>query len=404
MRSIYTSIDMGSDSVKIVVCELYRGRYNLLATTSVKSSGIKKGLITDIYEAKKSLHKALGELEGMLNFKIKKVIANVPSYFSEFVLIKGEVNVSLVTVNDITKVIKEAVGNNKDEQKEIVTVIPIDYKLDEKLVKEPVGLTGEKLSIRAIMAATHKKNIYSVVSLLNSLNLEVVDISLGCIGDVFTYKTKETEEEITAVVNIGHEKTEVSLFNKGIIVKHEIIPKGSINVDSDIAYMYKVDISTARMLKEKFAFAHKSNASLSEIKEVRNKQGELIKINQLELTEVVSSRIDQILTLANNELSNFTSHKPSTIYVTGGITNMVNFNNICSEKLGTCAIIGCINLIGLRNNKYSSALGSIIYFVNKLKNKEYTMITEEEMEILSTPRKTNNDSVFGKVFDYFFGE
>lgn len=42
MRHIYTSVDIGSDTIKIVVCELYHGRYNLLATTSTKSSGIKK--------------------------------------------------------------------------------------------------------------------------------------------------------------------------------------------------------------------------------------------------------------------------------------------------------------------------------------------------------------------------
>ncbi len=404
MRNIYTSVELGSDSIKIVVCELYRGRYNLLATTSVKSIGIKKGLITDEYEAKKSVQSALDEIESMLNFKIKKVITNIPSYFSEFILINGEVAVTDVTVNDITRVIKDAVGTMKEDSKEIVTVIPVDYKLDGQTVKDPVGLVGNSLAMRAIMVQTHKKNIYSVVSLLNSLKLEIVDISLGCIGDMFTFKSKETEDTITSIINIGHEKTEVSLFNRGIIVKHVVIPKGGLNVDNDIAYMYKLDIQTARKLKEKFAFAHKANASLSEFREVKNKYGEDIVINQLEITEIVSSTISEILTLANTELNNFSKHRPDIIYVTGGLTNMINFNQISREKLGMCAIIGDINLLGLRNRKYSSVLGNVIYFVNKLKKKEYTMITEEEMEILSAPKKVANDSVFGKVFDYFFGE
>ena len=53
MRHIYTCLDIGSDSIKIVVCELYHERYNLLATATIKSKGIKKGLITDVNEAKK---------------------------------------------------------------------------------------------------------------------------------------------------------------------------------------------------------------------------------------------------------------------------------------------------------------------------------------------------------------
>ena len=45
VKHVYTSVDIGSDSIKVVVCELYKGKLNLLAATSVKSNGIKKGLV-----------------------------------------------------------------------------------------------------------------------------------------------------------------------------------------------------------------------------------------------------------------------------------------------------------------------------------------------------------------------
>ena len=32
------------------------------------------------------------------------------------------------------------------------------------------------------------------------------------------------------------------------------------------------------------------------------------------------------------------------------------------------------------------------------------MVSNDEVEILSTPRKNTNDSMLGKVFGYFFGE
>ena len=211
---------------------------------------------------------------------------------------------------------------------------------------------------------------------------------------------------ISAVVNIGSEKTEVSLYNKGIIVKHSVINVGSKNIDHDIAYMYKLSMETAKDLKEKYALITRNSSSLNDAKEVKNKDLELVKINQYELSEVVLSRIDEMFNLINQELNILTSHKPNIIFVTGGITNMINFHQICREKLGNCAIIGSVNLIGLRNNKFSSAIGNIIYFVNKLKlkGKDYSMISSDEMDILSTPRKNSNDSMVGKVFSYFFGE
>lgn len=409
MRHIYTSLDIGSDTIKLVVCEYYRGRYNLLASSCVASHGIRKGLISDIAQAKTCIKKAFDEVEVMLGFKVNKVVAIIPSYFADFSMIKGEIDIeNKVKGNDVISVLQLAMKNSMSSTKEMVTILPIDFNADEIVTKDPIGLTCSKLKTRAIMVTTPKNNIYSVVGILNSIGVEVVDISLGCIGDIYTFKNDEVVKSVSAVINIGHEKTEVSLYNKGIVVKHNILNIGSKNVDNDIAYMYKLDLDTARELKENFALAHKNGASLSEIREIKNKNGEMIKINQYEISEIVSSRIDEILTLANQELNSLTTRKPNIIFITGGITNMINFNQICREKLGICAIIGNVSLTGARNNKYSSSIGNIIYFTEKLKlkGKNYSMITSEEVEILSTPRKNNtyNDTMLGKLFGYFFGE
>ena len=408
MRHIYSCIDIGSDSIKIVVCELYHERYNLLATATIKSKGIKKGLITDVNEAKNCVKKGFEQIESMLGFKIKKVIAIIPSYFAEFTMIKGEIDIKSekITGEDIVRVLQTAMRSHLDDTKEMVTIIPIDFGLDNEVTTEPLGKVSTVLKTRGILATAPRKNIYSVVNLLNALGIEVIDISFGAIGDINTFMDDNVVNTISAVVNIGSEKTEVSLYNKGIIVKHSIVNMGSKSVDHDIAYMYKVNMETSRELKEKFALTQKSSSSLNEFKEAKNKDGEVIKINQYELSEIVISRLDEILSLVNQELNTLTSHKPNFIFITGGITNMINFQQICREKLGKCAIIGSVNLIGLRNNKFSSAIGNIIYFVNKLKlkGKDYSMISNDEMEVLSTPRKNTNDSMLGKVFGYFFGE
>ena len=408
MRNVYTCIDIGSDSIKIVVCELYHGRYNLLATATIKSKGIKKGLITDVLEAKNCIKKCFNDIESILGFKIKKVIAIIPSYFSEFNMIKGEIEIqdSHVSGKDIVNVLQNAMRKSLEVTKEMVTIIPIDFSLDNEITKFPLGKITKNLRARAIMVSVPKKNIYSVVELLNSIGITAVDISLGCIGDINTFRDENVDQTISCVINIGSEKTEVSLYNKGIIVKQNIINMGSKNVDNDIAYIYKVDIETAKELKEKFATINKNSAALNEVKDISCKDGQVIKVNQYELSEIVVSRINEILTLANQEINSLSSHKPNYIFVTGGITNMNNFNQICREKLGKCAIIGSVNLIGLRNNKFSSAIGNIIYFVNKLKlqGEDYSMIDSNDMESLVTPKKSNNDSMLGKLFGYFFSE
>ena len=77
MKRIYTSVDIGSDTVKVVVCELYKNKITLLAKTTVSNSGLKKGLITDVESVKKSVKMAISQVEEMLGITIDKVLTDI---------------------------------------------------------------------------------------------------------------------------------------------------------------------------------------------------------------------------------------------------------------------------------------------------------------------------------------
>ena len=122
------------------------------------------------------------------------------------------------------------------------------------------------------------------------------------------------------------------------------------------------------------------------------------------------SRIEEILTLARKEISILTEKKVEYIIVTGGVSNSAHFEYMVADILGKDAIIGNVKLLGIRKNKYSSAVGNIVYFIHKLKlkGKECTMISNNDMEVLSSNKKNviniSNETMLGKVFGYFFGE
>lgn len=411
MKHIYTSVDIGSDSIKVVTSELFKGKLNLLAASSVKSEGIKKGLITDVNSATMSLQKAISEVENMLGIKIKKVITTIPSYFAEFTKIDGEIKINnenkIVTGDDVVKVLGQAVRGKISSTKEMVTIVPIDFSVDSKTgIKDPKGLTGNTLRTRAILITTPKKNIYSVVGLIEAIGIEVVDISLNSIGDINALKNKGMEEKIGAIINIGAETTTVSVYNKNILIKTSIIGMAGRDIDNDISYMYKIDLEVAKKIKEKFALAHKKYASSSEIYELPGHKN----IEQLEVSTIAMSRIEEILTLAKKELLELTNRQMEYIIITGGVSNMSHFELVAENIFGKDVIIGNVRLIGIRNNKYSSAVGNIVYFINKLKikGKNYTMVSDTDMEILSSTKKSlinvSNESMLGKVFGYFFGE
>ena len=107
MMRIYTSIDIGSDSIKVVVGEIIAKRLHILASTCVRSVGISKGLIVDQSMVAKSINLAIREIESMLGVKIDKAIITVPSNNRELKIVSSQVKVESsdweVSSNDIVK-------------------------------------------------------------------------------------------------------------------------------------------------------------------------------------------------------------------------------------------------------------------------------------------------------------
>ena len=186
LRNIYTSIDIGTDTIKILVCELLRGKINLLASSSIKSRGIKKGLITDLDEASAALKMGIDEIETKIGIRIHDVITTIPSYNASFSVISGIVDIfsedGIIRGTDIERVLKH--GMKIDEVNlEMVTIIPISFTIDGKeIVRDPKGKAGRVLESKSVLVTTPSKNIYTVMKLLEKCGLEAVDISSHAIN------------------------------------------------------------------------------------------------------------------------------------------------------------------------------------------------------------------------------
>ena len=410
MKKIYSSIDIGSDTIKFVVGEYYNKKVNILASTEIKSKGVRKGLIVDSNLTINAIKDGMKQINNMLGIEIKKVIVNIPSYNAKFMYVTGNVDIKnedgIITTDDVNKAIKNSVYNKLPSGHELVTVIPIEFILDNE-VKEnkPVGKISKKLNIKGIMVSTPKKNVYSVASVIEGAGLSIVDITLSGLADYYEVADKTLNDKVGAIINIGHEVTNVSIINKGILANTDVIQLGGINVEKDLAYIFGVSIFDARVIKEKFASSNKRFCSASEIYEVKNSVGETLKLNQLEVSEAVMNRLVEILDYAKKKAVELTKSNISYIIITGGMTEIKSFKNLVFEFLGKDVIIYSTSTLGVRNNKYTTSLGMIKYFINKMevRGKNYTTISEMDEEMLLNPNrnKLRDKAIINKIFGSF---
>ena len=335
----------------------------------------------------------------------------MPDYNTKFMLVTGEVNIidedELITTDDINKVIKESVYAKLYEDYELITVVPLVFTIDDEETENPVGRTGKKLGMKGIMISAPKKNIYSVLSVMEGAGLEVIDITISGLCDYAEVGNKNLDKKVGAIINLGHETTNVSVYNKGKLMNTETIQLGGLNIDKDLAYMFNINIFDAREIKEKFASSHKRFIALNDVYEVKNTAEETIKLNQIEVTEIVMDRLAEILELANKQILLLTKQNISYIVITGGLTEIRAFKNLVYEILGKDVIIYNEDTLGIRDNKYITAIGMIKYFINKMetRGKEYSMLDKEDEELLINPNNKNKKDKIAitKIFGNFIG-
>ena len=408
MNKIFTGLDIGNGEIKIVVVSADDSNYYVLTTTSVKTNGLKKNIIYDDKKLKASLLNALKITEEKIGMKIREVILTLPANRASMTIESGLVNIKGETVKgkDIDAVIKDTVEDTYDDTRELVSCLPISFTVDDEAsVINPLYERGDKLFLKAVVATSPKEEIYPFINLVRSVGVNITDIIYNTQADYYTVATKDLDRKMGAIINIGADITSVGIFNKGIMIKNSYIPVGSSSVDKDIAFVYKIDLKEAKKLKESFALTSARYADSNDSITVDAKNGKKIAINQIQISEVIESRIKEILKLAKNEINRLTKREISYIIVVGGISELAGFNYVVEETLGRTSSCYNMSIIGARHNKYTSAFGSCKYFDKKctLREKNINMFDLDEINNFISPKKKNvNDSMTNRFFGHFF--
>ena len=409
MRKIYTAIDIGSDTIKIIVLEKLENKLNVLASNIYPSLGVQNGVIVDENEALATIKEALKKINKSLNVEINKALINVPMDEANYMIVDGYTTITgedgLVTKDDILNTLQAYIYNKIPEDEELVTVMPIKYLLDDRTeVKNPRGLKASKLSALVMMVTAPKANLYRSLSLFDKAGIEVVDILFNTIGDYYAFKEDSFDSNTTAVINIGLNKTDISIFNKGIITASKVLHVGSFNIDEDLSYVYNIPLDKARKIKEIFVNLDKSKVSKDDYYDIKDKSNIKTSINQKEASEIVYNNLLEIIKKAKKELNNLTKKEIHYIIITGGISNIPGFDTLCTEVYHDI-VPSKIYKIGIRDNMYSSSYGIIKYFINKLelRGRDYSMFSEEDInKLVSNATKDEDTKIFSRFFSRLF--
>ncbi len=410
MSNIYTGIDVGTDSVKIVVVEKIKNSFNLLASSCKPSTFVHHGEVTNVRKLAEVIREALNDIEEMLGLKIDKAICCLNPIDLNMDIVQGKVEVedpNKISGVDISNLMNETISSIDFGDQELVTSTPINFVIDGvKKVYDPKNCEGKVLESKIVISSINKSSMYRMLEAIKLAGVDSVDVCFKSTGDYFSVKNDEYDKEVGAIINIGEDSTNVSIFNKGIQIKNNVINMGSVHVDRDISYMFNCNNDVAREVKEEFAYAIGDDADSNEEYVIQDREGNDKVLKQVGVSKVVEARVREILKLSYDEIKNLTNRKISYIIITGGLSEMNGMDHLVEIYFNGLCKVCKINIMGIRHNKYSSALGSCIYFDDKLtlRGKSYNMVNNEELNNIVSIGEgmSTNDGFVSKVFGHFF--
>lgn len=412
MRKIMSCLDIGNASIKFIVAEIKDRNLYVLTSSIVSNEALKKDMTMDYGILEEQIKKILSDTKEKLGIEIKKTLLVIPSDSASFTINRAKIDIknedNLITTEDMLKVVNLSGKNVTQDNMELVNITPLYYTLDDSSRTDlPVNTFSKSLEVKSIITSSTKEDVYKYLKILDNLGISVVDISYDIVGNYFALKTDDMDTTCGVIIDIGYLSTSVSIYNKGVLINTEKIKVGSFNVLKDISYVYKISLESAKYVYKRIGLGNSKNASNLDKVEIKDNNGDKLIVNQVNLSEIIESRIQEILRMAKKQINTLTKRQISYIICTGGIANIGDFDLNVLEVFGKNARTCYINTIGIRDTRYASTLGLIKWYDYnaKLKNYDYSILSLEEQEEFSkeeSEARTSSNSIIGKVFDYFF--
>ncbi len=411
MRKIISSLDIDGESIRLVVGEFFENRLHILSASKVPCKGMESGKIVDDYSVVLSIKSAVEEVSNTLGVKFDKCILGLNMMNARLcksaAAVKINTDPSIITGKSVEDVLSKCADGRVPLDYVLASVVPVEFTIDgDSIVKKPVGIESTNLGLKGIVVSSPKDYVSEMLDIVNRAGLKVLDVVPNSLGDYYVHRTPEMDKSIGAVVNLGYDSTTVSIFNKGIITNSNSFPLGVRNIIKDISFVSKIGDKEASAVYRDIVLANSKLSNPNEYRIVVDLEGEEIQLNQYDMSEVAASRIEEILNLVKKQINVLTKKEISYIIVVGTLTELRDFNLALERVFGKEATLGRVNLLGARDNSYSSAVGIIQYYEARmeLKDRSFSIFNQNELENMASSSKeiVNNSSLLSKVFGYFF--
>lgn len=368
MKNIYAVLDIGSATMKLLIGEVVSANINILYSKKITSHGIRKGRIENSPVVVSEIKGLLDEAAKSLNTTITQVALCIPSFQAHIYQSDGvtKVNSPLnqITNEDILRALKLSKRFERDEDEEIISVIPTLYQLDHQTTTElPLGKESTSLKAETLIITTKKQLLYSYISVVEKAGVQVLDITINAYACAKEAFDAVYLQEGAILIDIGYRTSTVSFFEGGYIKYIAQASVGGYDLTKKIATSWQIPSDKAEVYKVKYGTCDLKTGD-EDIIHTTVVEDQEIHYTQKDLAHVLTQAVIEIMQVIKTKIDVIDDGRVYETVIVGGGGELPEIDKIASHVLECPVRTYRPDAIGARDMSFVSSLG-MMYYLNE---------------------------------------
>ena len=328
MSRTVLAIDIGSTKVCAVIADIDENNdIQITGAGIAKAQGLKKGSITNIELASKSIKNALSDASRVAGTEIRSAIVSISGAYTKSLNSSGIVNIpnKEISIKEINRVMHTSLYNaNIPNEYEVLHTLPYNFKVDDQdFIEDPLGMNASRLEVETHIITTQKSNLNNLKKAVKAAGVEVENVILSGYASAIATMNEDEKELGVAVIDMGGSTSNIVIHSGNALRYNDFLGVGSNHITNDLSMALHTPLNVADSVKMDYGSLHQPSNDLIELPIIGD-ENSTHEVSLEVVHNVIYARVEETLMILAQSLEKSTlkSHMGAGIILTGGFSKM----------------------------------------------------------------------------------
>ncbi|MCB4743584.1 MAG: cell division protein FtsA [Sulfurovum sp.] len=401
MSDTVLAIDIGSTKICAIIAEIKDEGVQVLGHGVSKSRGVKKGAITNIEMASKSIKKAISNAKRIAGNNITSAIVSISNAYAKSLNSTGIVNIAHkdISIKEINRVLQTALYNAKiPNEYEVIHVLPYNFRVDDQgFVEDPFGMNASRMEVDANIIITQKSNLSNLKKAVRSAGIEIDNIVLSGYASTIAVMDRDERELGAAIIDLGGQTSNLVVHVGNSIRYNDFLGVGSNHITNDLSMALHTPLQVAEEVKIQYGDLSETSNEVIEFPIIGEEEENRNDVSLEIVRSVIFARVEEALMILDKLLEKSTLKEQigAGVILTGGMTKLKGIRELAQSVFTSLPVRiakprELEGLFGeLRNPSYATVVGLLLYKAGEYT--QYEINFNQEMLHSKTFTRTDNN-------------